>query len=100
VEDHEPAETEVSGERARLGAHPFHEIAVAGEDVGMVVDDRMAGAVEAGGEVRLGDGHPDGVAEPLTERTRGDLDAGGGVALGVARGAAPEPPEALDLLER
>src|SRR5438093_580118 len=100
VEDHELAEPEVPRQRARLGPHAFHEIAVACEHVGVVVDERVAGAVEASGQVSLGDGHPDGVAEPLTERTRGRLDAGGEVALGMPRGAAPEPPEALDLLER
>jgi len=39
-----------------------------------VIDDRVAGAVVAGREKRLGDRHADAVAEALAERSSGGLD--------------------------
>ena len=62
-------------------AHPFHEIAVAGDDVGPVVDQFVA---EARVQHALGHRHPDGRCEPLTQRSRGHLDADGTVDLRMA----------------
>ena len=100
VEDDQLPEPQVAGQRARLGADSLHEIAVARQHVRMMIDDGMARTVEAGRQMGLGDRHSDGGSEPLAEWARRGLDAGREVALGVPRGPAAEPPEALELLER
>src|SRR5579884_2653396 len=100
VEDVELAEPEVAGERARLRRHALHEVAVAREHPGVVVDDDVARAVEARGEVRLGDGKAHRIADALTERPRGGLDARGEVHLGMPGRAAAPLAKAADLVER
>ena len=67
-------ELEVSGERDRLLAEAFHQVAVGGEHIGMMVDDL---ATEHGGEVGFRHRHADGVAEALAERAGRGLDAAG-----------------------
>jgi hypothetical protein len=54
----------------------------------VVVDQLVAGLVEDGCGVLLGDGETDGVGETLTERASGDFNTGGIVRLGVAGGDA------------
>jgi hypothetical protein len=63
--------------------HAFGEVAVAADDEGVMVRDVAA---EARSQPPLGDGHADGVGESLSERSRGDLDAGGAVDFGMAGG--------------
>ncbi len=46
VEDDELAQLQVAGQRAGLGGDPFLHVAVAGDDVGPVVDDVVPGPVE------------------------------------------------------
>src|SRR3990170_5691440 len=73
VEQHdETAELEMACERDRLMAQAFHETAVARHAIGVVADDLIAMAAV---EQPFGERHADGVAEPLTERTGGRLDA-------------------------
>ena len=73
-----------AGQRAGLVADAFHQATVAEEDIGSVIDHRMAGAVELVGQQLLGQRHADGIADPLAERAGGGLDAGRDVDLGVA----------------
>ena len=68
----ELVELEMAGERDRLLADAFHQVAVGGEHVGRVIDDVVA---ELGREMPLGDRHADGIAEALAERAGGGLDA-------------------------
>ena len=83
VEQHDQAaELEVTGERDRLLADALHEAAVAGDHVGVVIDDLIAVARV---EQPLGERHADGVAEPLPERTGGGLDARRMAIFGMAR---------------
>ena len=91
---------EVAGERAGLGGDALHQVAVAREHVGVVVDDRVARAVEARRQVRLGDGHADGVGEPWPSGPVVASTPGREVALRVAGRAAAPLPEALELVER
>ena len=73
VEQHDQlVELEVAGERDRLLADAFHQVAVGGEHVGAVIDDLAA---EHGGEMPLGDRHADRVGEALAERPGRGLDA-------------------------
>ena len=74
VEQHDQlVQLQMAGERDRLLADAFHQVAVGGEHIGAVIDDVVA---ELGGEVRFGDRHADGVGEALAERAGGGLDAG------------------------
>ena len=74
VEQHDqPVELEMAGERDRFLADAFHQVAVGGEHVGLVIDDAVA---ELGGQMPLGDRHADRVGEALAERAGGGLDAG------------------------
>ena len=61
--------------RARLARHALHDVAVGADGVGAVVDERLAVAVVALGQHRLGERHADGVADALPERAGRDLDA-------------------------
>ena len=99
VEQRQLAEPQVPGERGRLVADALHQVAVAGERAGAVVDDPLAGAVEARGQEPLGDRHADRVADPLAERAGGDLDARGVAALGVARRPGPQQQYVVEPVE-
>ena len=85
------------GERDGFLADAFHQVAVGGEHVSLVID--HVGA-ELGGEMPLGDRHADRVGEPLPERAGGGLDAGRMAVFGMAGGDRAELAEALDLVER
>ena len=61
----------MAGKVDRLVADALHQAAVAGDDVGVVVDEVVA---EAGIQHALGERHADGVGEPLPERPGGGLD--------------------------
>ena len=96
VHDVEPSEAEVAGERRRLVAHPLHQAAVAGDRPDVVVDELAA---EALAQHPFGDRHPDGVAEPLTERAGRHLDAHRVAGLGMSRRAAAERAERPQVVE-
>ena len=100
VEGDQLAQAPGAGERAGFVRDAFHQAAVAEEDIGVVVDDVVAGTVELGGEDLLGQRHADGVGDALAERAGGGLDAGGVAVFGVAGGLAVELAEALELLDR
>ena len=89
-------EPQMPGERDRLLADALHQAAVAGDDIGVVIDEIIA---EAGVEQPLGERHADGVGEPLAERAGGGLDPRRMAIFGMAGGAAAELAEALELVE-
>ena len=95
VEQDQLAELLVAGVGGGLAADALHHAAVAGEHVGVVVDDVVA---EGGGEEALGHGHADGVGDALAERAGGRLDAGGVPELGVTRRAAAPLAERLEVV--
>jgi hypothetical protein len=100
VEGDELAQPEDAGERADLVRDAFHEAAVAEEDVGVVVDDAVAGLVEARGEQALGEREAHGVGEALAERAGGGLHAGRVAHLGVSGCLRVQLAELADLLHR
>jgi hypothetical protein len=55
------AKAEMTGQRAGLMGDPFHEVSIAGDDVGVVVHDGKAGPVEARRQPALRDRHADRV---------------------------------------
>ena len=69
----ELSQLQMAGERYCLLADAFHQVAVGGEHVGLVIDD---GAAEQRGEMAFGDGHADGVGKALAERPGRGLDSG------------------------
>ncbi len=78
----------------------FHQAAVADEHVGAVIDDRMTGPVELGGEQALGERHADGVGQALPQRAGGGFDARRDADLGMSGRLRVQLPEALDFVER
>ena len=86
----------MAGEGGRLVADAFHEVAVAADDIGEMVDEVGA---EAGRHDPLGERHADGGGDALAQRAGGGFDAVRLVDLGMAGGQrAPlaEGPERLD----
>ena len=75
----------------------FHQAAVAGQHIGVVVDEVVA---EGGVQDALGERHADAVGEALAERAGGRLDAGGVAVFGMAGGVRAELAEMLDLVDR
>ncbi len=100
VEHDELAETQVAGEARRLGRDALLEVAVAGDDVRPVVDDRLAVAVELRREPALGDGHADRVGQALAERPGRRLDPRRQPRFRVARRARAPLAERLEVVER
>ena len=82
----EVAKLEVTGERAGLSGDTLHQAAITEEAVCVVVDKVVAGLVEDGSGVSLGNGKTNGVGDTLAERTSGDLNTGSVVGLGVTGG--------------
>ncbi|EXI65398.1 MAG: hypothetical protein AW08_03195 [Candidatus Accumulibacter adjunctus] len=78
----------------------FHQAAITDEGVGMVIDDRMSGPVEALRQQPFGEGHADRVGQTLPERSGGGFDAGRHAELGVPGCLRMQLPEALQVGNR
>ncbi len=100
VDHRQLAEAEVAGQGRRLAGDALHQVAVAREHPGPVVDQLVARPVEPLREEPLRHGHPDGITEPLSQRAGRGLDAGRVPALGVSGRFRAPLPEGLQLLER
>ena len=87
----------MTGQRGGLVADAFHQVAVAGDDIGGVIDQPGA---ETRGQQALAQGHADGGRDALAERPGGGLDAGGEAVFRMPRGAAAELAEIADLVDR
>ena len=85
VEDDELREAERAGEREGFRGDALHHAAVAAERERVVIDDRVARAVEHRSEVCLSHGHADGHAHASTERARRSFDADRVAVLRMAR---------------
>ena len=94
------AQLEVTGVAGRFVRDAFHEAAVAGHEVRVVIDDVMTRAVERRGQMRLGHGETDRVGDALSERAGGRFHARRVMHLGVPRREALPLPEPLDLGQR
>ena len=66
-------ELEVTGERQGLLRDAFHQAAVAGQHIGLVIDEVIA---EAGIQMPLGHGEADGIGNALAQRPGRRFDAG------------------------
>jgi hypothetical protein len=98
VEQHDQlGEAQMARQRDRLVADAFHQAAVAGDHVGVVVDHGVAVAC---GHHALGKRHAHGIGQTLAERAGRRLDAGRVAELGMAGGLRTQLAEALDLAHR
>ena len=80
-------------------ADAFHEIAVAAEDVGLVVHGLEGVVVEPHGQHGLGERHAGGIAATLAERAGRGFDARRMPVFGMPRRFAVPLPETLELGE-
>src|SRR3954469_9746265 len=87
----------MAGESNRLMVYTLHQIAVAGDYEGAVIDQLVAVHRV---QVPLGDGDPDRHRNALAQRTSGDLDSRQLEILGGPGARAAELAEALDVLDR
>ena len=97
VEGNQVAQLQVAGQGAGLGGDTFHHTSITKEGVGVVVGDLVVWLVVLCSKVCLGNGHSDGVGDPLPQRTRGDVDARG-AGLWVTWGLGVELSELLEVL--
>ena len=103
VVDHgEVAEPLGAGQRGRLGGDALLDVAVGGQHVDLVVEDRLAlgrVGIEQAALAPGGHGHADGVGQALAERAGGDLHALGVAVLGVARRLGSPRPQRLEVVQ-
>ena len=78
-------QSERTGQRTGLMGDPLHQTAIAHENPGVMVDNLMTGAVKLCRQGAFGDGHADGIRQPLAQRAGGGLHPGGIAMLRVAR---------------
>ena len=83
-----------------LRCHAFHQIAIADQAIGKVIDNLMSGPVITGGEKGFRHRHPHSIPKPLAERPGGHFDTGGEAAFRMSRGHAVPLAKLLDLVER
>ena len=91
----EPVEPKMPGNRDRLLADALHEIAIGGEDIGVMIDDWPELRVQHA----FGKRHPHRHGKPLAERTRRGLHPWRMAVFGMARRARAELPEALQFCD-
>ena len=89
-------ELQVSGQADGFLADAFHQVAVAGDDIGLVVDQAVA---EAGVEDALGQRETHRIGDTLAQRAGGGLDARQVAMLGMAGGGAADLAELLEILD-
>lgn len=94
VDSNEVTELQVTSGTGSFASNTLHSTTITEDGVCVVVEKVVAGLVEDGGTVSLGDGETNGVGETLTKRAGGDLNTGGVVGFRVTRGLA------IDLLRR
>ena len=96
-EDDEATKLMPPGKADGLVADAFHQAAVTGDDIGVVIHQRLA---IAGAQDFLGHGKPHGVGNALTERAGGGFDARCMAVFGMARGDRTPLAEIAELVER
>src|SRR5690606_39117759 len=85
IEADQLAEAKHAGQRAGLVRNAFHEAAVTGKEIRVVIDDLVARLVELRGQDLLRERHADGIGQALAQRAGGGLDARRFAVLRVTR---------------
>ena len=86
--------------RRGFGRHAFHQVTVADQPVGVMMNNLEPGPIVTTGKIRFGDGHAHSIAESLTERACGGFHAGSYTSLGMTRREAAPLAKLFDLFER
>ena len=100
VEIDDLAQAQMARQAGGLAGNAFHEVAVAHDGIGKVVDDLEARAVEAFSQPALGQRHAHAVGEAGAQRAGGRLDAHSVTRFGVAGRLAAPLAKALQLVQR
>ena len=93
------AEHLMPGERRCLARYALHHVAVAANDINVVVEHREVRSIEMLSEPAPGKRHADAVAAALPERTGRGLDARRQVIFGMAGTLAAKLAKPLDVVE-
>ncbi len=99
VDPTQVVEAEMTGQRGRLRADPFHQAAVAANCINIIVEEIEAGPVVAAGKPFPRDRHADTRGDSLTERTCRRLDPRRPMIFRVTRRFAVELAEVADVVE-
>ena len=100
VEDDELAQAEMAGQRGGLGGHALHEVAVAGDGVGVVVDDgREPASLKVAARNASAMAMPTALPKPCPSGPVVVSTPGASPILGMARRAAAELAEVLEVVE-
>ena len=94
---HQLAQLQVPGQARRLVTDAFHQAAVTGDAIGIVIDDLLP---EAGGEDALRQGEADRIGDPLTQRPGRGLDPAGVAELRMTGRLRAELAEVPQLVHR
>ncbi len=78
----------------------FHQAAVTGKHVGVVIDNVVTIAIELGRQALLSQRHADTIGQTLTERASGGFNTGGVAQLRVARGFGVQLTEVFQFVDR
>ena len=100
VQRDELAQLPGAGECAGLVRDAFHQAAITEEDIGVMIDDDLAGLVELGAQQLLREGEADGIGETLAERTGRRLHARRHVDLWMTWRFRMQLAEILQLIHR
>src|SRR2546423_2659498 len=98
VKTNQPAEPGVTGEGRRFVGHPFHHVAIAGDEIRVMVENLLL-AIEDRGHVRLADRHANRVSDSLPERAGSGFDAGCVTVLRMTWRLALPLPELFKVVE-
>ncbi len=100
IEQNQLAEAKVSRERSGFRSDAFHEAAVAGERVGVVIDNRESFAIELGRQTRFRHRHADRGCDALPQRAGRGFHAVRMAELRMSRRFAAPLTEALEFFHR
>ena len=100
VEADQFAKLQMTGERRGFRRHAFHQIAVADQRISVMIDDLVAGTIEARREMVFRDRHANGISESLAERAGGRFHARRQSALGMPGRQAAPLAKLFDLFQR
>jgi hypothetical protein len=100
VEDDQLAQSLRAGQRAHFVRNAFHQATVAGESVGVMVDDGMSVAVELRSEAAFRDRHAHRVCQTLTQRAGRGFHARCVAVFRVAGRLRMQLPECLEVVDR
>ncbi|OPY14796.1 MAG: hypothetical protein A4E74_02308 [Syntrophus sp. PtaB.Bin075] len=98
IKDDELTQSQMSCQRTGFRRHPFHDVAVTGQNIGKMIDHLTVRTVEAGGQMGLGDRHAHGIAQPLPERAGGHFHSRRTVKFGMPRRPAFPLAEGLQVI--